>query len=66
MGQKCIHVVLVGDSEGEGSLGGRRCKDNIKIDIKVIGCVGVDWIDLAQDKDQWKALVYTVMNPGVP
>jgi hypothetical protein len=36
--------------------------DNIKIDLKEVGWDGVDWIDMAQDRDQWKALVNTVMN----
>jgi hypothetical protein len=36
--------------------------DNIKIGLREIGWVGVDWIDVAQDRDQWKALVNTVMN----
>jgi hypothetical protein len=35
--------------------------DNIKIDLTEIGCNGMDWIDLAQDTDQWRALVNTVM-----
>jgi hypothetical protein len=40
--------------------------DNIKIDLREIGCGGVDWIDLAQDRDQWRALVNTVMNFWFP
>jgi hypothetical protein len=40
--------------------------DNIKIDLKETGWDGVDWIDLAQDRDQWRALVNTVMNLRVP
>jgi hypothetical protein len=40
--------------------------DNIKIDIREIGCDGVDWVNLAQDRDQWRALVNTVMNLLVP
>jgi hypothetical protein len=36
--------------------------DNIKIDVKGIGWDGMDWIDLAQDRDQWRAVVNTVMN----
>jgi hypothetical protein len=40
--------------------------DNIKIDLREIGWEGVDWVDLAQDKDQWRTLVNTVMNLLVP
>jgi hypothetical protein len=40
----------------------RRWKDDIKMDLREIGWGGVDWIDLAQDRDQWRALVNTVMN----
>jgi hypothetical protein len=40
--------------------------DNIKIDLRETGWNGMDWIDLAQDRDQWRALVNTVMNLRVP
>jgi hypothetical protein len=40
--------------------------DNIKRDLREIGLVGMDWIDLAQDRDKWRALVNTVMNLRVP
>jgi hypothetical protein len=40
--------------------------DNIKMDLREIGWDGVDWVDLAQDKDHWRALVNTVMNLCVP
>jgi hypothetical protein len=40
--------------------------DNIKVDLKEIGCVGMDRTDLAQGRDQWRALVNTVMNLRVP
>jgi hypothetical protein len=40
--------------------------DSIKIDLREIGWDGMDWIDLAQDRDQWKALVNTVMNLRIP
>jgi hypothetical protein len=40
--------------------------DNIKIDVRQIGWNDMDWIDLAQDRDQWRALVNTVMNLRVP
>jgi hypothetical protein len=44
----------------------RRWEDNIKMDLREIDWGGMDWIDLAQDRDQWKALVNTVMNLQVP
>jgi hypothetical protein len=40
--------------------------NNIKIDLREIGWDGLDWVDLAQDRDQWRALVNTVMNLRVP
>jgi hypothetical protein len=40
--------------------------DNIKMDLREIGWVEVDWIDMAQDRDQWRALVNTVLNLRVP
>jgi hypothetical protein len=40
--------------------------DNIKIDPREIGWVGMDWIDVAQDMDQWRAIVYAAMNLRVP
>jgi hypothetical protein len=39
--------------------------DNIEMDLREIGCGGVDWIDLAQDKDQWRALVNTIIELGL-
>jgi hypothetical protein len=55
--------VLVGKPEGKRLLGRPRCRwvDNIKIDLREIGLDGMNWIDLAQDRDQWRALVNTVM-----
>jgi hypothetical protein len=44
----------------------RRWVDSIKMDLREIGWNGVDWIDLAQDRDKWRALVNTVMNLRVP
>jgi hypothetical protein len=58
----------VGKPEGKRPLGRtrRRWEDNIRMDLREIGWGGVDWIDLAQDRDQWRALVNTVMNLRVP
>jgi hypothetical protein len=60
--------ILVGKPEGKRPLGRprRRWMDNIKMDLKKIGWDGRDWIELAQDRDQWRALVNTVMNLRVP
>jgi hypothetical protein len=44
----------------------RRWEDNIKMDLREAGCGRADWVDLAQDRDRWRALVYTVMNLRVP
>jgi hypothetical protein len=58
----------MGKPKGKRPLGRprRRWVDNIKIDLRVIEWDGLDWIDLAQDRDQWRALVNTVMNLRVP
>jgi hypothetical protein len=60
--------ILVGKPEGRRPLGRpkRGWEDNIKIDLRKIGWDGTDWIDLAQNRDQWRALVNTVMNLRVP
>jgi hypothetical protein len=60
--------ILVGKPEGRRPLGRprRRWVNNIKIDLREMGWDGIDWIDLAQDRDQWRALVNTVMNLRVP
>jgi hypothetical protein len=60
--------VLVGKPEGKRPLRRprRRRVDNIKMDLREIGWDGMDWVDLAQDRDQWRALVDTVMNLRVP
>jgi hypothetical protein len=60
--------ILVGKAEGRRSLGKPRHRwaDNIEMDLREIGWDGMDWIDLAQDRGQWRALVNTVMNIRVP
>jgi hypothetical protein len=60
--------ILVGKPEGKRRLRRprRRWVDSIKMDLVEIGWDGMDWIDLAQDSDQWRALVNTVMNLRVP
>jgi hypothetical protein len=44
----------------------RRWEDNIRVDLQEVGCGGMDWIGLAQDKDRWRAIVNAVMNLRVP
>ena len=63
-----VHRVLVGKPERKRPLGKpkRRWEDNIKIDLQVVGGDCGDWMELAQDKDRWRALVSTVMNLRVP
>ena len=59
-----VHRVLVGKPEGKRPLGRprRRWEDNIKMDLQEVGCGGMDWIELAQDRDWWRALGNAVMN----
>jgi hypothetical protein len=59
---------LVGKPEGRRPLGRprHRWEDNIKMDLREVGCGGADWVDLAQDRDRWWALVNAVMNLPVP
>jgi hypothetical protein len=60
--------ILVGKPEKKRPLGRPRLRweDNIIMDLREIGWGDMDWIDLAQDRDQWRALVNTVMNLRVP
>ena len=69
MGEKrVIYRVLVGKPDGRRQLGRprHRWEDNIEMYLQEVGCGGVDWIELAQDKDRWRALVNAVMNFRVP
>jgi hypothetical protein len=69
MGEKTdAYRILAGKPEGRRSLGRprRRWVDNFKINLREIEWDGTDWIDLAQDRDQWRAPVNTVMNLRVP
>jgi hypothetical protein len=66
--EKGVYRVLVGKSEGRRPLGRprHRWEDNIRMDLREVGCRGVDWMELAQDRYMWRALVSAVMNLRVP
>jgi hypothetical protein len=57
-----------GKPEGKMPLGRprHRWEDNIKMDVQEVGCVGIDWIDLAKGRDRWRVLVNAVRNHRVP
>jgi len=63
-----VYRILVGKREGKRPLGRprRKWEDNIKIVLQAVGCGGVDWIELAQSRDRWRALVNAVMDIRVP
>jgi hypothetical protein len=63
-----VYRVLVGKPEGRRPLGrlSLRWEDNIRMDLREMGCGCVDWMELAQDRDRWRALVSAVMNLRVP
>jgi hypothetical protein len=57
-----VHRVLVGKPEGKRPLGRHRWEDNIKMDLQEVGGGCGDWMELAQDKDRWRALASMVKN----
>jgi len=67
-GEESVYRVVMGKPEGKRSLGRpkHRWEDNITMDLQEVGCGGMDWIKLAQDRDRWQALVNAVMNLQVP
>jgi hypothetical protein len=66
--RRSVYRVLVGQPEGRRPLGRlrHRWEDNIKMDLRELGCGGMGWIELAEDRNRWWALVNVVMNIGVP
>jgi len=63
-----VYSVLVGKPEGKRPLGRprRRWEDNIKTDLQGVGCAGMNWIELAQVRERWRALLNAVMkHPGL-
>jgi len=66
--RRVVDRALAGKTEGKRQLGRprRRWKDNIKMDLQEVGCRGIDWMELAQCRERWRALANAVMNFWVP
>ena len=66
--RRAVYRVLVGKPEGRRPMGRhrRRWEDNIRMDLREVGCGCVDWMELAKDWGMWRALVSAVMNLRVP
>ena len=66
--ERGVHRVRIGKPEGKRPLGRprRRWEDNIKRDLQEVGRGGGDWMELAQDRDRWRAVVSTVWNLRAP
>ena len=67
-GEERRYRVLLRKPEGKRPIGRarRRWEDNINMDLQEVGCGNMDWIDQAQDRDRWRAVVNAVMNLQVP
>jgi hypothetical protein len=63
-----LYRVLVGKPKGKRPMGRprRRWEDNIRADFQEVGCGGMEWIELAPDRERWRAIVNAVMNLRVP